>query len=512
VYSYLRENMEPSRNQFLGFFKHSALMTYWQYFLIIFLFFPVAIIYGHYIYAPSDDMYIFLVYARNFIDGNGLTFNGTVVEGFTSVFWVFLLSSIGLTRIPLPQLAESLSILSSLFALFTTYKLARSMGIQPEWLALTPSALLALTGDFAFYSVVGLEEVLFTALVALSMALIYSQPADRLLRSGYYPLLLAILILTRPEGALICALLFLIVLRKDNFTLVIRCGVTLVLFLLPILLWKRSFYGFWLPNTWYVKGGAGLANLEHGIVYFLFNAQRYLGVLVLMASIAIYGHYKNKSLPFIKNILPLMLIVVIWLVYIIIQGGDNMVGGRFLLPILPAVYCIVVKFALDVRMKHTEIILGAMALGISLFYGYVANPGLDRQAQSWRDAFSIRKSAGMYLYDHFSKETVVALNQAGIIPYYSQLPTIDMLGLNDVQIAHHGKRDYGLWYAHQAGDGEYVLSRNPDIIIFSGLTLSAGPGEFISDQEIWASDQFKNEYELVEWPGIGFVYSRKGDQ
>jgi hypothetical protein len=83
-----------------------------------------------------------------------------------------------------------------------------------------------------------------------------------------------------------------------------------------------------------------------------------------------------------------------------------------------------------------------------------------------------------------------------------------MLGLNDVYIAHQGRRDYDLPYAHQAGDGHYVLSRNPDIIIFSGLELSAEPGPFVSDREIWASPVFKENYTRVAWPGIGFVYMR----
>ena len=186
-----------------------------------------------------------------------------------------------------------------------------------------------------------------------------------------------------------------------------------------------------------------------------------------------------------------------------------MVGGRFLLPIVPALYCVVVKFALEVRMKQQAILLAVVVLGISLFDGYAFNPGLGRQAQSWRDAFDIRKNAGIYLREHFPENTVVALNQAGIIPYYSQLPTIDMLGLNNVEIAHNGKRDYSLWYAHQVGDGDYVLSQKPDVIIFSGLKLSAEPADFISDREIWASTQFKDEYELVEWQGLGFVYQKK---
>ena len=46
--------------------------------------FPIVVLYVRYLYAPSDDMYIFLVYAKNFIQGNGLTYNSTVVDGFTS--------------------------------------------------------------------------------------------------------------------------------------------------------------------------------------------------------------------------------------------------------------------------------------------------------------------------------------------------------------------------------------------------------------------------------------------
>jgi len=503
--------MQAFNSKALRFLHLSIFKAYWQYFCIVFLLFPTAIIYGRYIYAPSDDMYIFLVYVRNFLEGNGFTYNGIVVEGFTSVFWVFLITVFSFTKIPLPQLAEGLSVICCLFALLTTYRLAKSMEIQPEWLSLMPAVLLVLTGDFAFYSVVGLEEVLFTALLTLSMALVYSKPTNHLLKSVYFPLLLTVLILTRPEGALICMLLFLILLRQDNFPLVFRCGFTILLLLTPILVLKRYVYGYWLPNTWYVKGGAGLANLDHGIIYFLFNIERYLSVFILLVILAIYGLYKTKSIAW-RSIAPSILIIVIWLMYITIQGGDNMVGGRFLLPIVPALYCVVIKFALEVHVKQEKILLAVIVLGAFLFSGYVFNPGLVRQAQSWRDAFSARKSAGIYLHERFPTDTVVALNQAGIIPYYSQLPTIDMLGLNNVEIAHNGKRDYSLWYAHQAGDGAYVLSQKPDIIIFSGVNLSAEPGAFISDREIWASAQFKNEYEKVEWQGIGFVYIRRSNK
>jgi hypothetical protein len=61
----------------------------------------------------------------------------------------------------------------------------------------------------------------------------------------------------------------------------------------------------------------------------------------------------------------------------------------------------------------------------------------------------------------------VAVVPAGSIPYESRLPSIDMLGLNDEHIAHRKI----LYSAHLAGhekyDSQYVLSREPDIIIIN---------------------------------------------
>jgi hypothetical protein len=179
--------------------KQFLTQKYKDLILILFVLFPIAIIYGRVIYAPCDDAYIFLVYARNFVEGHGLTYNGAVVEGFSSVSWVTLLSGLGLTKIDLPILAEYLSILTGLFTLLATYVLATSLQIDGRW-ALLPLILLVATGDFTFYMSVGLEQVLFTGLVALSFAISYLQNPHKILRSFYFPFLLAIMILTRPEG------------------------------------------------------------------------------------------------------------------------------------------------------------------------------------------------------------------------------------------------------------------------------------------------------------------------
>jgi hypothetical protein len=99
----------------------------------------------------------------------------------------------------------------------------------------------------------------------------------------------------------------------------------------------------------------------------------------------------------------------------------------------------------------------------------------SESADLYRDFFEI----GDWLADNVPEDTVLATNAAGIVPYRSGLPTIDMLGLNDMHIAHRelplGVRVIG----HEKYDADYVLSRQPDLIII-GLpeltpTMPASP-------------------------------------
>ena len=480
---------------------------YWPYVVIALVVFPAGILYGRHIYAPCDDAYIFLVYARNLVNGNGLTFNGTTVEGFTSVVWVVLLSTLGLARAPLPLLAETLSTLAGLLALFATYVLARRLNIDTRWALVAPILLVA-TGDFTFYMSVGLEEALFAALVALCVASAYSQEPTRILGSYSFPLLMALTVLTRPEGALVSVLLLAVLgLRSKSVLLPIRCGAVLALMLAPVLVSKWAYYGYPLPNTYYAKSNAGLSNLSQGIAYISKSFYRY-GIAAITAMSLLIHSLRKRKLQFLQELWPLGLILIAWVLYVTSQGGDNMVGGRVLLPILPLAYVGLVRLAVSGTTEGRILVAGTALLCLSLVLGYLFDPYVARHADSWRKSFVIRRDAGIYLQQTFPPSTLVALNPAGIIPYYSQLPTIDMLGLNDVYIAHYGKRDRSLPYGHQAGDGLYVLSRCPDIVLFGGIR-NEFPGPYLSDQEIWESPQFHSHYRRVEWSGIGFAYVKK---
>ncbi len=473
---------------------------------IAFLLFPLTIVYARIVFAPCDDAYILLVYVKNCLRGNGWTYNGTRVEGFSTTLWVTILTLFGYTRIPLPTLAQILSVLSGLFCLFSTFLLGKRLSLD-GYRAILPCCLLASTGDFAFYMSTGLEQVFFTALVTFCVALSISENHETLLRSFRFPLALAGMILTRPEGTLIAALILLWMAISNRTILpVIRCGIILTLFVAPVLIAKWLYYGYWLPNTYYVKSHAGIANWGKGKGYVLYAYHRYnIVVLVLFSSIVL--SLVQRRFKLIGRVLPLLLISAVWIFTIMILGGDNMVGRRVLLPIFPLLYVALVTLLSFIRFRIAAVLI--VALCAFLIHSFFTDRPVIRHIEGWRREYVIRMKAGIYLRDHFPVRTLVALNAAGIIPFFSEMPTIDMLGLNDPYIAHHGKRDRKLDYAHQAGDGAYVLSRKPDVILFGGALARHPSPKVISDSEIWSSKEFHENYELQKWPGIGYAYVRK---
>lgn len=472
--------------------------------LALLVLFLLSILYARHIYAPSDDTFIFLVYARNFLEGNGFTFNGIAVEGYSSTLWLLMITALGILGVDLLTTALALSILSGGIALISTYYLARKLSLNPIW-SLLPVALLAATGDFTFYMSVGLEQVMFVALVAVSTATAIQDP-EEVLRSFLFPILLTLMILIRLEGALVAALLLVSLgIRSNSWSLVVRCGFYVALILAPFVLFRFISYGHWLPNTFFAKSNAGISHISQGINYIRGSVFRY-GILLLIGSYLfarIFTSENRFKRRFEKPFL-LLIISAIWLCYVIVQGGDNMVGGRVLIPILPLVYVALADIAYRtwVSTKTAVLVTGIACIGLAA--GYLMDTRVGRHAEGWRRATSQRTGIGLYLRNNFPKDTLIALNPAGIIPYYSQLPTLDMLGLNDEYIAHHGKRDRTLPFGHQAGDGAYILSRKPDIIFFG--SGSKEPGSYISDREIWSSDYFWQNYTLTEFPNAGFAY------
>jgi len=95
---------------------------------------------------------------------------------------------------------------------------------------------------------------------------------------------------------------------------------------------------------------------------------------------------------------------------------------------------------------------------------------------------------------------------AGAIPYFSELVTIDMLGINDLTIGHKTTREIGRMQAgHEKHDVEYVLSRKPTYVILGiyGLEPELLPPKQIirpfypAEIELLRSSKFHQQYKVA---------------
>ena len=133
-----------------------------------------------------------------------------------------------------------------------------------------------------------------------------------------------------------------------------------------------------------------------------------------------------------------------------------------------------------------------------------------RDAQHLDPAASVGRDVGMWIQQNLPAPSTIALNTAGSTPFFApQHRFIDMLGLNDRHIAHRQIKEQRTWMqqfpGHGKGDGQYVLSRQPDYIILGPAQgLPANPEFvdshhvvwFLSDQELAETDEFHKHYQL----------------
>jgi arabinofuranosyltransferase len=103
--------------------------------------------------------------------------------------------------------------------------------------------------------------------------------------------------------------------------------------------------------------------------------------------------------------------------------------------------------------------------GISLWMQTDAGP-LGQRANRETTAWERWGSAALWLREETPPDTVLAAFAAGAMSYFSDRYTIDMLGLNDVHIAHVQMPNMGSEVAgHEKQDPAYVLALHPDYIL-----------------------------------------------
>ncbi|MEO6596774.1 MAG: hypothetical protein ABIP94_18665 [Planctomycetota bacterium] len=468
----------------------------------------------------ADDTFISLRFAERLLAGHGLTWtDGERVEGYSNLLWVLLTAGLGALGCDWVAAVRGLGI-GCMIGTFAVLAFGGLLPARPP--ALLAVLLLAAQTSVSTWAIGGLEVPLVMLLLAATMVLVTRAlrhpvaPSRRcLLGAG---LALALLAWTRPDGPLWAVVagttVFLFgrtgpteVPRRRSWSLLVPLLVPTLAAVLLQLGFRLAYYGDWLPNTGRAKVSPSAGSLAAGADYLASSIRAHRALLVPAVLGAMLGLRRREHRPLLAMA---MLGAVLWSLYLLQVGGDVFPRSRLVLPALVPLTVLaahglaaLAKFGRVGRIAAWVVAVGSIALTRI----DAARPTADvhQQLSTWEWG---AVETGEWLRRAFRPEAsqiagrapsspLLAVDAAGAVPFMSRLPCLDMLGLCDRTIATTPPAaDRGFIVGHNRGNGAYVLSRRPDLIMF-GEPPGAPQPRFLSGVQMEAEPQFLADYRVV---------------
>ncbi len=456
------------------------------------------------LYFPfiADDALISLRYAERFVQGLGLTWtDGERVEGYSNLLWVLATALLNAGGVDLITAARLLGVLGMAGALLCVARCTS----RDDWRVCAGGTLaascLASAGPIAVWAIGGLEQALVALLLAI--ALLEADKfitAPRHARAWRCALPLAALCLTRPDSpVLVTGLLFGLWCGLGWRGLMKSLGIGLLAAIAVVaqLAFRLSYYGEWVPNSARAKLAFTFDRLVQGVIYVL-DAVLHLWPLCVLALLLLVVARRE-----FRRLLPPLGVIVLWTAYVATIGGDIFPARRHIVPLLVAVG-LIIAIGLRHAFAHRRslrlmlpVTVLAMALQISL-------TGRDPQnflatTENWEWDGEVIGQLLQRAYH--AEQPLLAVDAAGCLAYFSRLPALDMLGINDRFLASHPPPDFGHDRAgHELGSGEYVMSRAPDLVL-PCLPQGATHGCYRSGRELLTREDFRAHYRLLNFEG-----------
>jgi hypothetical protein len=397
-----------------------------------------------------DDAYITFRYAHNLAAGHGPVWNpgADPVEGYTTFLWVLLLGAADALGAGLEAASKVIAVLA---AAATMGVLAFYGGPRPAWARAAAIGGLALSPAFALIVIQGMETALAGALAvagAVALVAVVREPRPRAIAGLGLAALLGTL--ARPDLGLFFAVciagaLGRFALARDGASVRRIAGVIALTFVVPgaaYFAWRWSYFGWPLPNTYYVKQSAGLVD-SLGFRTVRDFVLRVAGPYLVIAAglLVMRGRRGDRSPERIATWILLAAVgafVAYGLTFFPLQGYLF----RFQMPVYPVALLALVLAA--GRPGDVALPVGrrvAAAAGAALAAALLVFPlnllGETRMQVRGRWQYD-RKEVGLALARYRHDGLSMLVTESGALPLYSGWRATDHLGLNDEDIAHHG--------------------------------------------------------------------------
>ncbi|MGB2694111.1 MAG: hypothetical protein WBD55_02860, partial [Dehalococcoidia bacterium] len=290
-------------------------------------------------------------------------------------------------------------------------------------------------------------------------------------------------------------------------------------------LWRYSYYDYLLPNTYYAKSEPSLSIFSRGLGYITTSGLNYHLIAMFAGMAVLLGRLRLRH-----DAAYMIALTAAMLAGIVFEGGDDFGHGRFVVPMLPllflgglAGFAVLLKRAALEPLQVALVATVALSLaGLSLL-PHSHNPALPRG----RDADVERRLLGTWLNEHTPADYTIAAYAIGAISYYgNDRDFLDLLGLNDVTIAHTDVPNLGEGLlGHEKYNIDYVLKDvRPEIIVvndadqgpltkeqlqrlFSIPSPVEGRNKLLTDPRLWE----RYEARSLEIDGKWFNFLQRAD-
>lgn len=416
-----------------------------------------------------DDAYITFRYSQHLAEGHGPVWNidHDPVQGYTNLLWMLLLTPPAWLGWSLPVTAKVLGIIALAGTLWQVHVAAVDWSGRRAAGVAAVAALLLLVPTYV-HTVAGLETMLYAGLL---LRFVWSVTADR---SPWERAVLAVVVgMVRPEGWAVAGAGMLYVTWRDRGPvlplLASGAGVTAVVG------WQWWFYGSPVSNTFYVKTGQAVESQS-------------LRTIVLVVGVAsVLWLLSSAGRDRVWVVAALMVAVAPYLV------SDLMMdyAMRFAYHVIPLAVAAAVAAAFRVRHARPAIAAGSVCVLLLVLGVMTVPPRIALYGPTLQRA---HVALGQALAPLANDGVTLAAGDAGAIPFYSGLATLDTLGLNDEQLA----RGVPLH--------ERVGQFRPDVIVGykgppSEVHVMGGRGRSLGltedGYELLGTVQFRGTYRLV---------------
>lgn len=454
-----------------------------------------------------DDAFISFRYAKNFAEGYGITFNkfGAHTQGYTNFLLVLIMAPIIKMGIEPLRFAQTLNLLSGIGISGLVFLISKKFFNLDIFKAVILGLAFLPSGNTFLIATLGMETVIYTLSLFWAfyyLILFFDNKEIKYLR--LYGVIQFLAFLLRPEALLLVVALVITVITMEDIrsnvslkTATLNLTVTLVIPVIAYFVWAKMYYGYFLPNSFYVKATGNvfysLMGIESVINYYYLELN-----LTVVAILSFFT--ANRIKP--ARILSVIFIFLFTLFYVRVDTLMDM-HGRFLYPLTPflfylgiPVYALVLRKCTEIKVNHIIKGIAGVAAFILIFFnsytgalitGLQAYYGIDLYGYNthlFQKQYVIGKKLSLY---RNIQNITIWFGDAGMIPYYSGIECLDDVGLNDSYIA----RERNIYKLK-----EYVFSKKPEIIVVAtvaGRLVTNGHGP-LGNWAAWAADDRWSKY------------------